>query len=169
MAFGLTPAGTITKEQTRLSTKRLPVKTGINIAKGNVCFVDISGWVDIAATGTAYGSEWFVALEPANNTSGTNGAISVSLAQKGHFVTVVADGAIYPGTPIKISGSNAGLVVAFVPGTDAEGLKVGIYQGKEGGVIAKGGSTPYLESYTDDEDFVPVVCAQNDVIEVLLR
>jgi len=169
MAFGLTPAGTITKEQTRLSIKRLPVKTGVNIAKGNVCFVNISGWVDIAATGTAAGSEWFVALEPANNTSGTNGAISVPLAQKGHFVTVIADDVIYPGTPIKISGSNAGLVVPFVVGTDAEGLKVGIYQGKEGGVIAKSGSTPYLESYTDNEDFVPVVCAQNDVIEVLLR
>ena len=169
MVFVLTPAGTITKEQTRLSTKRLPVKTGINIAKGNVCFVNSSGWVDIAATGTSAGSEWFVALEPANNTSGTNGAISVPLAQKGHFVTVVADGVIYPGTPVKISGSNAGLVVAFVTGTDAEGLKVGIYQGKEGGVIAKSLSTPFLESYTDNENFVPVVCAQNDVIEVLLR
>jgi len=169
MTFGLTPAGTITKEQTRLSTKRLPVKTGVNIAKGDVCFVNTSGWVDQAATGTAAGSEWFVALEPANNTSGTNGAISVPLAQKGHFVTVTADAAIQPGTPIKISSSTVGRVIAFVTGTDAEGLKVGIYQGKEGGVIAKSGSTPYLESYTDNEDFVPVVCAQNDVIEVLLR
>jgi hypothetical protein len=168
MAFGLTPAGTITKEQTRLSTKRLPVKTGVNIAKGNVCFVNTSGWVDIAATGTSAGSEWFVALEPANNTSGTNGAISVPLAQKGHFVTVVAAGAIYPGTPVKMH-SVAGQVVAFVAGTDAEGLKVGIYQGKEGGTIAKSGSTPYLESYTDSENFVPVVCAATDVIEVLLR
>lgn len=169
MAFGLTPAGTITKEQIRLSTKRLPVKTGVNIAKGDVCFVNTSGWVDQAATGTAAGSEWFVAVEPANNTSGTNGAISVPLAQKGHFVTVTADAAIQPGTPVKIATSTVGRVIAFVTGTDAEGLKVGIYQGKEGGIISKDANTPFLESYTDSENFVPVVCAQNDVIEVLLR
>lgn len=168
MTFGLTPAGTITKEQTRLSTKRLPVKNGVNIAKGDVCYVTTLGYVDQATSSIAAGSEWFVALEPANNTSGTSGAISVPLAQKGHFVTVTADGAIQPGTPVKAT-STAGRVVAFVTGTDAEGLKVGIYQGKEGGVIAKSGSTPYLESYTDNEDFVPVACAQNDVIEVLLR
>lgn len=168
MAFGLTPAGTITKEQTRLTTKRLPVVSSGNIAKGDVCYVDPNGWVNQATSSTAAGSEWFVALEPANNSSGTNGAISVPLAQKGHFVTVVAAGAIYPGTPVKMH-SVAGQVVAFVAGTDAEGLKVGIYQGKEGGTIAKSSSTPYLESYTDSENFVPVVCASADVIEVLLR
>ena len=168
MAFGLTPAGTITKEQTRLSTKRLPVKTGVNIAKGDVCFVTTLGYVDQATNSTAAGSEWFVALEPANNTSGTNGAISVPLAQKGHFVTVVASDVIQPGTPVKI-GSTTGQVVAFVTGTDAEGLKVGIYQGKEGGVISKDSNTPFLESYTDSENFVPVTCAATDVIEVLLR
>lgn len=168
MAFGLTPAGTITKEQTKLTIKRLPVKASVNIAKGDVCFVNTSGWVDQATNSTAAGSEWFVALEPANNTSGTNGAISVPLAQKGHFVTVTADGTIQPGTPIKIA-STTGRVVAFVTGTDAEGLKVGIYQGKEGGVIAKANTTPYLESFTDNENFVAVACAQGDVIEVLLR
>jgi len=168
MAFGLTPAGTITKEQTRLSIKRLPVVSSGNIAKGDVCYVDINGWVNQATNSTAAGSEWFVALEPANNSSGTNGAISVPLAQKGHFVTVVAGGTIQPGTPIKMN-TVAGQVVAFVTGTDAEGLKVGIYQGKEGGTIAKSGSTPYLESYTDSENFVPVSCSSADVIEVLLR
>lgn len=168
MAFGTTPAGTITKEQTRLSTRRLPVKSAVNIAKGDVCFVNTSGWLDQATNSTAAGSEWFVALEPANNTSGTNAAISCPVAAKGHFVTVTADGTIQPGTPVKIA-STTGRVVAFVTGTDAEGLKVGIYMGKEGGTIAKAGTSPYLESYTDNSDFVPVACAQNDVIEVLLR
>lgn len=168
MAFGTTPAGTITKEQTRLSIRRLPVKAGVNIAKGDVCFVNTSGWLDQATSSTAAGSEWYVALEPANNTSGTNAAISCPVAAKGHFVTVVASGTIQPGTPVKI-GSTTGQVVAFVTGTDAEGLKVGIYLGKEGGTIAKSGTTPYAETFTDNADFVPVACAATDVIEVLLR
>jgi len=36
MAFGLTPAGTITKEQTLHSIRRFPVNGTENIAKGNV-------------------------------------------------------------------------------------------------------------------------------------
>lgn len=168
MAFGTTPAGTITKEQTRLSTKRLPVAASTNIVKGNVCTTDSSGNIVKAVSTSAAGKEWYVALEPADNSSGAAGDISVPLAQKGHFVTVVADGAINPGDPVKNS-TTAGRVIAFVTGTDAEGLKVGIYQGKEGGTIAKAGSTPYLESFTDSENFVPVAAAAADVIEVLLR
>ena len=170
MAFGTTPAGTITKEQTRLSIRRFAVDGGANIAKGNVCTLAVDGiGIGVATSSSNAGSEWYVALEPANNTSGTDGDISVPVAVKGHYVTVVADGTIQPGTPVKISSGTAGTVVAFVTGTDAEGLKVGIYMGKEGGTISKATTTPYLESFTDNADFVPVACAQNDVIEILLR
>jgi len=151
MAFGLTPAGTITKEQTRLSTRRLPVASAANIAKGDVCYVNSSGYLAQATSSVGAGAEWFVALEPANNTSGTNAAISCPVAVKGHYVTVITSGTIYPGYPIKASAT-AGQVQAFVVGTDAEGLKVGIYTGIEGGIIAKSGSTPYLESYTDNAE-----------------
>lgn len=168
--YGTTPAGTITKEQTLLSIRRLPVEGAVNIVKGNVCTIkESTGNVIIAATTPVAGSPWFVALENANNTSGTDGAISVPLAVKGHFVTVVADGVIYPGNPVKTSGSTAGQVVAFDQGTDAEGLKVGIYWGKEGGKVTKDSVTPYDEERTDAADFVPVVCADGDIIEIELR
>ena len=168
MSFGTTPAGTITKEQTLHSIRRLPVDGGANIVKGNVCTIDANGDVVQAINTSPAGSSWFVALENADNTAGGDGAIDVPLAVRGHFVTVVAGGAIQPGNPVKMH-TTAGRVVAFVEGTDAEGLKVGIYWGKEGGTIAKSGSTPFLESYTDNADFVPVDAANNDVIEIELR
>jgi hypothetical protein len=167
MAFGTTPAGTITKEQTRLSIRRFPVNFHANIAKGDVVFAGTNGALAQADDDTSAGSEWFVALEPADNSSGVTGAISCPVAVRGHYVTVVADGAIQAGTPVKCS-STAGRVVAFATGTDAEGLKVGIYTGKEGGTISKSGSTPYLESFTDNADYTPVAAAQNDVIEIRL-
>jgi hypothetical protein len=170
MAFGTTPAGTITKEQTRLSIRRLSVDGGANIAKGNVCSLnpDDFGGLYVATSSTPAGAEWYVALEPADNSSGTDGDISCPVAVKGHYVTVVASGTIHPGMPVKI-GSTAGEVIEFVEGTDAEGLKVGIYFGKEGGLISKSTTSPYLESFTDQADFVPVNCADDDVIEILLR
>lgn len=168
MAYGTTPAGTITKEQTLLSTRRLPVAATANIAKGNVCSINATGYVVVATNSTAADSPWFVALEAADNSAGADGAISVPLAAKGHFVTVVAAGAINAGEGVKMS-STAGRVIAFVEGTDASGLKVGYYIGKEGGSIAKGGSSPYLESFTDSADFTPVAAASGNVIEVLLN
>jgi hypothetical protein len=167
MAFGLTPAGTLTKEQTRLSIRRLPVANNANIAKGDVCVVGTTGYLAQATSSSSFGSEWYVALEPANNTGGISAAISCPVAVRGHYVTVVADGTIQAGTPVKLT-TTAGRVIAFVTGTDAEGLKVGVYTGKEGGTIAKSGTTPYAETYTDNADFVAVACAQNDVIEVRL-
>ena len=47
-------------------------------------------------------------------------------------------------------------------------IQVGTYFGKEGGLVAKAGSSPYLESYTDNQDFPPVAAADGDVIEVLI-
>lgn len=168
MAYGTTPAGTITKEQTLLSTRRLPVAASTNVVKGNVCSINSSGYVVVATSSTAAGSPWFVALANADNSSGAAGDISVPLAAKGHFVTVVADGTINAGEGVKI-GSTAGKVVGFVEGTDAEGLKVGYYIGKEGGSVSKAGSTPYLESFTDNADFLPVAAASGNVIEVLVN
>jgi len=167
MAYGTTPAGTITKEQTLLTTRRLPVAASTNVAKGNVCTINSSGDIVVATSSTSAGATWFVALAAADNSSGAAGDITVPLAAKGHFVTVVADGAIKAGSPVKMS-STAGRVVDFVEGTDAEGLKVGTYIGKEGGSISKSGSTPYLESFTDSEVFIPVAAAAGNVIEVLL-
>lgn len=168
MAYGTTPAGTITKEQTLLSTMRLPVAASTTITKGKVCTI-VSGYVVTSPTTQVAGSKYYVALETVDNSTGGNGDQYVALARQGHFVTVTADGTIQPGDPVKASGSTAGEVVAFVKGTDAEGLKIGVYTGKEGGTIAKSGTSPYLESFTDNEDFTPVAAADGDVIEIELR
>lgn len=167
MAYGTTPAGTITKEQPLVSTRRLPVAASTSIVKGNVCSIDASGNVVVATNSTGAGSPWLVAIADADNSAGSAGAISVPLASTGHYVTVVAGGTILPSEAIKMSAT-AGRVTGFVEGTDAEGLKVGFYIGKEGGIIAKSGSTPYLESFTDSADFLPATASSGNVIEVLI-
>lgn len=167
--YGPTPAGTITKEQTLLSIRRLPVSGAANIVKGNVCTLKESeGNVVVAPTTQVAGSPWFVALENADNTSGTDGAISVPLAVKGHFVTVVADGTILPGDLVKCA-TTAGQVIAAVAGTDSTDLVVGRYTGKEGGFITKDSSTPFAEARGAEADFLPQTASDGDVIEVELR
>jgi hypothetical protein len=172
--YTVTAAGTITKEQTLLSIRRMPVAGAANIARGNLCKVDNQGYLvqAIQSNGTAghpfsTGTEYFVALEAANNTSGTDAAITCPVAVRGHFVTVVAGGTIQPGSVVK-PDTTAGQVVAFTTGTDPEGFRAGIYWGKEGGVISKSASTPYLESFTDNADFPPVACGSADIVEIQL-
>lgn len=169
MSLTLTPAGVITKEQTLLSTRRLNVSGGANIAKGNVCELDATGFVIVSPTSQTVNVPHFVALASENNTSGTAGDLTVPLAVRGHFVTVVADGVINPGDLVKVSDGTAGRIKRFVPGTDDNNLICGQYWGKEGGIITKASTTPYLESFADNADFVPVVCAQGDIVEIELR
>lgn len=167
MAFGNSPAGTITKQFTGMvSTRRLPVAASTNISKGNVVVPDASG--DLAIASDADNAPYYVAIEPANNGSGSAGDISCPLAVGGHYVTVVADGAITPGSKVKISATDAGEVVEFEDGTDAQELAVGIYWGLEGGTISKSTSTPFAETFTDDADFIPVAAVQDDIIEIEL-
>lgn len=167
--FGTTPAGTITKEQTLLSARRLPVSAGLHIVAGNLLEVDAATGLLIVAVAANVNTQCFVALADADNTSGVSAAITCPVAVRGHFVTVVADNAIEPGDKIKKSTNNNGKVMRFIPGTDDNNLAIGQYWGKEGGTISKSTTTPYLESYSDNADFPPVVCAQNDVIEVELQ
>lgn len=169
MVFVITPAGTITKEQTLLSIRQLPIASATLITKGNVCELNSSGFLIVSPTSQTVGVEHFVALATVDNTGGGNAALTAPLAVRGHFVTAVADGVINPGDWVKISGTTAGRIIRWVPGTDNENLKVGIYWGKEGGSIAIAGSTPFAETFTDQEDFPPVVSAAGNVIEIELR
>jgi len=169
-----TAAGVITKEQTLHTIRRLPVAGTQNIAQGDLCILDAQGYLvqAISSNGNpgypaTTGVEYFVALQAANNTSGTDAAITCPVAVRGHFVTVVAGAAIKPGAVVK-PYTTAGQVTQFVSGTDAEGLRAGIYWGKEGGVISKSATTPYLESFTDTEDFPPVACSAADIVEIQL-
>tara|TARA_B100001750_G_scaffold212059_1_gene193690 strand:- start:831 stop:1331 length:501 start_codon:yes stop_codon:yes gene_type:complete len=165
MAFGRTPAGTIVRE-TIISTRRIPVKASTTITKGNVCELSSGYLIPCAASGTPTADvAHFVALETIDNSSGANGAVTAPVAISGHFVTVVADGAIRPGARVQISASTAGQVITAAGDID---IQVGTYYGKEGGIVSKSASTPFLESFTDDQDFPPVACADGDVIEVEL-
>ena len=168
MAFGLTPAGTITKQATGItSTRRIGVLGAANISKGNVVFVDTTGRATVASS--ADEGNFYVALEPANNTTGTHFDISVPLAAGGHYVTVVANGAIKPGNRVKI-GTAAGTVAAVVS-SEAEYKVVGTYWGKEGGKVIKSSTSAdsYAETFTDRADFIPTDAAAADVIEIELR
>ena len=167
MAFGTTAAGTITKEQTLLSIRRLPVAASQNIAKGNVLEQDAGGDLVVSPVGRTAEVNHYVALEAVDNSSGADGALHVPVAVAGHFVTVVANGAIRPGAAVVI-GTTAGQVIAYVASSHAKNQVVGIYWGKEGGTVAKASGSPYLESFTDAADFSPADAADGDVIEVQL-
>ena len=163
MAFGTTPAGTITKEQTLLSIRRLPVANATTITKGNVVETDANGNAIVSPVGQTAKKNHFVALETVAN-AGAAGALTVPVAVAGHFVTVVAGAAIQPGANVVAS---AGRVITMAAGSNND-LVVGIYWGKEGGTIAKAAGAPYLESFTDNADYPPVAAAAGDVIEVQL-
>jgi len=166
MAFGTTPAGTITKEQTTLSIRRLPIANATTITKGNVVEINANGGAIVSPTGQTVKVNHFVALETVVN-AGALGALTVPVAVAGHFVTVVAGAAILPGANVVVSAAVAGRVITMAGANTADQI-VGIYWGKEGGTIAIAGGSPFLESFTDNADFPPVVCAAADVIEVQL-
>ena len=163
MAFGLIPAGTITRE-TIISTRRIPIAGTTTITKGNVCELS-GGYLANSGTGVTADVNHFVALETIDNSGGSAGDLSAPVAVSGHYVTVVADGVIRPGARVQVSATTAGQVITAAGDIDQQ---LGWYTGKEGGIIAKAGTTPYQETFTDDSDFPPVACADGDVIEIYL-
>ena len=66
---------------------------------------------------------------------------------------------------MQVSASTAGQVITAAGDIDQQ---LGWYTGKEGGTIAKAATTPFQETFTDDSDFPPVVCADGDIIEIYL-
>lgn len=167
MGYTATTAGTITKEQTLLSIRRLPIASATTITKGEVCELNASGELITSPTSQTDNLAHYVALETIVNSGAAN-ALSCAVAVKGHFVTVVADGTIEPGNQVKVSGSTAGQVVLATHATDDKNLVVGIYWGQEGGKLVKSGSTPYRETLSDAADYTPATAADGDVIEIEL-
>ena len=167
MAFGTTPAGTITKEQTLLSIRRLPIANATTVSKGQVLEINVAGDLIVSPVARTAEVPHYVALETVAN-AGSAGALTAPVAVAGHFVTIVADGVIRPGNHVVISGATAGRVIAYTAAAHAVDQRVAIYWGKEGGTIAKAGGAPYLESFTDNADFPPSDAAAGDVIEVQL-
>lgn len=168
MAFGTTAAGTITKEQTLHSIRRLPVAASTTITKGNVCEPYAGGDLIVSPTSQTAEVPHFVALETVDNSAGADGDLFVPVAVAGHFVTVIADGTITPGSKVVVSGSTAGQVIAYVAASHTQDQVVGIYWGKEGGTVSKSSSTPYLESFSDSADYSPADAVDGNVIEIQL-
>ena len=163
MAFGLIPAGTITRE-TIISTRRIPVAASESISKGQVCEL-VAGYLKKSPTTATVDVNHFVALEAIDNSAGSAGDLSAPVAVSGHYVTVVADGAIRPGARVQVSGSTAGQVITAAATITKQ---IGWYTGKEGAIISKDSSTPFQETFTDESDFPPVACADGDIIEIYL-
>jgi len=165
MAFGTTGAGTITKEQTLLSIRRFGVAASTTITKGEVVNLDAGGDL-VTSTTTPVSGTHYVALETVDNSAGADDDLQCPVAVPGHYVTVIADGVINPGDYVQEATATAGQVIVWA-GVENDEI-VGIYMGKEGGIIAKGAATPFLEDFTDGADFKPVDSADGDVIEILL-
>lgn len=140
-----------------------------NITKGQVCELNATHFLITSPVTQTAEVAHFVALANADNSAGAAGDISAPVAVVGHYVTVTADGAINPGRRVVISAATAGQVIEYAATSHAIDQVVGMYVGKEGGKIAKSGSTPFLESYTDNADFPPVAAADGDVVEILLQ
>ncbi len=168
MAAQLTQAGTITREQTFLPIRRLLVKAGVTVVKGNVLFVDDdTGFVSTGAPAAA--NEFtvkVVALGSADNENGKDGDLDVPCAVRGHFVTAVAGGTIRPGQKVQMgpAGKIGEVVVAPAARTSDKDV-VGIYWAKEGGTI---GGTDELEQFFDTENWKQVAAKDEDIVEIEL-
>lgn len=101
-------------------------KSAVAIAKGDVLTLDAADDNFKTAPAGGVATRYAVAIFAA-----TAAATKVVAAVKGH-VTVVADGAIAPGNPVKVSGATAGQVVeAGTPAAVADiNAILGYYAGK---------------------------------------
>ena len=103
-----------------------------NIAKGNVVAMDVTdGRAQVAASTDNRSTGFGVAREAADNSSGSDGDIAVTMAIAPSEVYVIADGAIQPFNFVKVA-STAGQVVALTTATEVETKLVGQYLGHEG-------------------------------------
>ena len=172
MATRATQAGTITRE-TMIPIQRIGLQAAATIKKGQVCIVSETGFLEVAQTTDA--GPFYVALEDAANTASGAGNADVDCpcAVPGHYVTVVAGTAasLTPGRAVVVSTTSPtddGKVIV-APSSAAANVIVGWYNAEEGGAISKATGTPYLESYSDDENFDRERVSGDDaVIEIRL-
>ena len=92
----------------------------------------------------------------------------VKVAKSNDIVGVKTSTILKAGDPVKSSTTVAGDVAKFVAGTDAEGLKVGYYVGKEAGTFDRDTSTPFGETLVGTR-INPVDAAATDIVAIRLR
>jgi hypothetical protein len=147
--------------------KYFPINA-VSLAKGKLLAKIGASNLAIAPTTAVAGSKYYVSIEAKDNSGGADGALSIGVASSGDQVAVQTTTALIPGDPVKSSTTVAGCVEKFIVGTDAEGLKVGYYVGKEAGVFARSGSTPYAETISGSR-ILPSDAAINDIVAIELR
>jgi hypothetical protein len=161
MAFNTRGIGTTTRANP--SVEYLPLAAE-NLLKGKVCYTNDAGFATIATSAGSDNRSKFVTVESVDNSGGSAGDLAIGVVGRGQHVTVETTTILSPGDPVKVTTD--GKVGLFVVGTDDEGLKVGTYLRREGGTIAKNGSTPFTEEYTDGGDYSVTNAAANDVVEI---
>lgn len=168
MAFSNRGPGVTTRSNPK--TEYLPMAVE-NIAKGVVVQTNIAGFATIAVEATTLlGSAWFVTTQALDNSGGSAGDLAIGAVGAGEHVTVTVSAGsatLSPGDPVKI-GTDNGEVALYVVGGSADpaGEKIGVYLRREGGTIARAGSTPFAETLTDAGDYGVGTAVAGDVIEI---
>ena len=140
----------------------------VNLAKGKLLAKIGASNLQISPTTPVAGTEYFVSIESKDNSGGSDGDLSIGVAKRNDIVGIVTTTILIPGDPVKSSTSVTGQVEKFVVGTDAEGLKVGYYVGKEAGTFDRASSTPFAETLVGTR-INPVDAAATDVVAIRLR
>lgn len=166
MAFGTRGAGVTTRSDPKVEYIGMAVE---NIAKGVIVQTNLAGFTTIATEATTLlGYPFFVTVEALDNSGGSAGDLAIGQVGAGQFVTVsvsAGSATLSPGDPVKI-GTDNGEVALWVTGTDPEAEKVGVFLRKEGGTIAKNGSTPFTEEFTDGGDYNVGTAVAGNIIEI---
>ena len=117
-----------------------------NIAKGKACFI-VAGFVTLATTALAAANHPpFTPHESKDNSSGSPGDLQIGGVGEGQVISLtLTTGPLDPGEYAKI-GATTGEVIRYVTGTDASNLIYAQYLGKETGVWARAGTTPFRET-----------------------
>ena len=139
-----------------------------NIAKGKLLVKDAANNLKIAPTTPVAGSVFFVSIEAKDNSGGSAADLSIGVAKSNDVVALKTKAILKGGDPVKQSTSEAGAIEGFVEGTDAEGLKVGYFVGKEAGTFARASSTPFLETLNGTR-INPTDAAVDDIVAIRMK
>lgn len=140
----------------------------VSLAKGVLAVKIGASNLAISPTTPVAGSEYFVTIEAKDNSGGSAADLSIGVAKRNDIVGVVTSTILIAGDPVKSSLTVTGQVEKFIVGTDAEGLKVGYYVGKEAATFARAGTTPFAETLNGTR-INPVDAAATDVVAIRLR
>ncbi len=159
------PAGTTTR--TNPFVQYFTVKDSTTILRGSVCSPDVAtGFFNATAGETK--QPRYVAIQTI--VAGASNTLRIGVVGSGEWVTVVAGGAINEGDYVKIGTAGTSSVITkvtrWIPGTDADGLKVGRFTAKPSGNVVRDDTTPFNETYQDVGDYNVTAAVDTEIIEI---